>query len=545
VSHAALLERGRRSYTARAWRDAYDAFAEAARDGALAAADLELFGAAAALIGREREWSALFERAHASYLEAGETARAIRCAFWIGVRLARAGELARASGWLARAQRLCERLEGETVEVGYLLLPQMFAQEESGDLETAVATGRAAADLAQRFGDDDLFALATHEQGHVLLRLGRVREGLALLDEAMVTATAGGLTPYVTGIVYCGTIAACHDVYELRRAGEWTEVLTGWCEEQPDLVAFTGTCLVHRAEVMQLRGAWRDALEEARRAGARLGEAENERGAARAAYLAGELHRLRGEQAEAEQAYRDAARGGYEPQPGLALLRLAQGRRDAALAAIRRTLAEQAEPLKRARLLPAHVEIAVAAGELEEARAACSELDEVAGRHESAMLSAMAGHARGAVELTVGDSRAALAALRPAVQTWQELGAPYEAACARVLVALACRTLGDGDAAAVELEAARDVLERLGAAPDVAWVDSVARPTAPASAHGLTARELEVLRLVAAGKSNRAIASELVISEHTVARHVQSILGKLRVSSRTAAGAFAFEHQLV
>jgi DNA-binding CsgD family transcriptional regulator len=361
----------------------------------------------------------------------------------------------------------------------------------------------------------------------------------------MVTVAEGELTPFVTGIVYCGTIAACQAVYELRRAGEWTAALSQWCDEQPDLLAFTGSCLVHRAEIMQLQGGWRDALDAARRAAERFAQTEDEAAAGQALYRAGELHRLQGDVVRAEEAYREASRRGFEPQPGLALLRLAQGRREAALAAIRRALAERTEPLRRASVLPACVEIMLAASEVDEASIACAELEETAARYESGMLGAMAAHARGAVDLARGEPRGALVALRRAARAWQELAAPYEAACARVLVGLACRALGDDDAASLELEAAREIVEGLGATPDVAWIDSLSRPAAAGGRQGLTPRELEVLRLVATGQTNRQIASELVISEHTVARHVQNIFAKLHVSSRTAAGAFAFEHDLV
>jgi DNA-binding NarL/FixJ family response regulator len=545
VPEAALVERGRRAYAARAWRDAHAALSEADASVALGPADLELLAAAAAMLGRDSESSGTLERAHYAYLDASETRRAVRCAFWIGVRLARAGEMGPATGWLARAQRLLDADGGDCVERGYLLLPRLFAQTAEGDFDGAVATAVTATEIAERFSDSDLLALATHEQGHQLLRLGRVQDGLTLLDESMVLATGGQLSPYVTGIVYCGTIAACHEVYELRRAGEWTEALSRWCDEQPDLIAFTGACLVHRAEVLQLSGAWRDALAEVQRACERLLEAENEAAAALAYYRAGELHRLQGEVAAAEDAYRAASRLGCEPQPGLALLRLAQGRSDDAIAAIRRALGECTAPLARARLLPAHVETSLAIGAVEEARSLCAELEEIAAGHGSATLRAMAGHARGAIELQQGEPRAALAALRPAAEAWHELGAPYEAACARALVAVACRALGDREAASLELTAAREVLVRLGAVPDVAWVESLLEPVERGAGHGLTSRELEVLRLVAAGKSNRDIAAELVISEHTVARHLQNIFAKLRVSSRTAASAFAFEHALV
>ncbi|CAN5196628.1 LuxR C-terminal-related transcriptional regulator [soil metagenome] len=449
-----------------------------------------------------------------------------------------------ATGWLGRAQRLIEREGQECVEQGYMLMPVVFEHEAVGDYEGASATAAAAAEIGERFGDADLFALAVHAQGDLLVKAGRVREGLSLLDEAMVAVTAGELSPIVTGIVYCGVILACEQVYELRRAQEWTAALARWCEQQPDLMAFTGRCMVHRAQLMQLHGAWGDALDEAGRAGRRFEQAMNQAAAASACYLRGEVHRLRGELAPAEVAYREASQLGFEPQPGWALLRLAQGNADAAAAAIRRVMGETTDRLRRASLLPAFVEIMLAVGDLGEARESCDELGDLAKEFESSMLRAMHSHGRGAVELAAGDAGAALVSLRHAAQEWQELEAPYEAARARVLVGQACQALGDEDAFALELDAARGTFEELGAALDVASVDLLAgRPEA--STHGLTPRELEVLRLVATGKSNRDIAAALVISEHTVARHVQNIFTKLGVPSRTAAGAFAFEHDLV
>jgi ATP/maltotriose-dependent transcriptional regulator MalT len=421
----------------------------------------------------------------------------------------------------------------------------MLRHEAIGDWEAAYATAADAAEIGERFGDRDLFALAVHEQGFALIQQGRVEEGLALLDEAMVAVTAEELSPIVTGIVYCSVIMGCQEVYALRRAQEWTAALTQWCEEQPEMVAFTGRCLVHRAEIMELHGAWRDALEEARRARQRCEQGKNRSAAAQAFYRQGEVHRLQGKFSEAEEAYRDASRYGWEPQPGLALLRMAQGNEDAASAAIRRALSETTEPLKRARLLPAYVEIMLAVGGVENARTACRELEEISTRYESGMLGAMSAHAEGAVDLTEGNARAALFPLRRAWQMWQDLEVPYEVARVRVLLGLACRALGDDDTAALELEAARGVFEQLGAAPDLAQVDSLTRGVPSVDAHGMTPRELQVLRLVAAGETNKAIAAELVLSERTVDRHVSNIFTKVGVSSRAAATAYAYEQQLV
>jgi DNA-binding NarL/FixJ family response regulator len=540
------LERGREWYATRAWADAFGSLSRADEADPLGAEDLELLATSAYMLGRDDHVLSALERAHHAHLAAGEALRAVRSAFWLGINLVMQGEMSRATGWFGRAQRMLEREEEDCVERGYLLIPVLLQHAGAGDHAAAAATASDAADIGERFGDADLLVLAIHEQGFALVKQGRVEEGLGLLDEAMVAVTAGELSPIVTGLVYCNVIAGCQEMYELRRAQEWTTALTRWCEQQPDMVAHTGLCLVHRAEIMQLHGEWLEALEEARRAGERFAQRTGqEADAAQAVYRQGEVHRLQGEFAAAEEAYREASRAGWEPQPGLALLRLTQGKADAAAAAIRRVLGETTARLKRAGLLPAHVEIMLAVGDTQEARTACRELDEISQGQGSGVLGAMAANARGTVELADGDPGDALVALRQAWQVWRELEAPYEAARARELVGLACRALGDDDAAAVELEAARDAFAALGAAPDLARVDALAASATPVEARGLTARELEVLRLVAAGESNREIASALVISEHTVARHVQNIFAKLGLSSRTAASAFAFEHDLV
>jgi DNA-binding CsgD family transcriptional regulator len=539
------LERGREAYARRAWMDAYKSLSHVERAASLGVEDLELLATSAYMIGRDDDFLSALERAHHAYLDTGEALGAVRCAFWVGVNLALRGEISRATGWFGRAQRLVERQEHDCVERGYLLVPVMLQHEASGDWEAAYATAADAAELGERFGDRDLLALAVHEQGHALVKQGRVEEGLGLLDEAMVAVTAGELSPIITGLIYCSVIEVCQEVYALRRAHEWTAALTQWCEQQPDMVAFTGRCLVHRAEIMQLHGAWRDALEEARWARQRCAQVKNQTATAQAFYQQAEVHRLQGEFATAEEAYRQASRCGSEPHPGLALLWLAQGKNDVAAAAIRRVVGETTEPLKRVRLLPAYVEIMLAAGDAREARRGCHEFEEISARYESGMLEAMVAHVRGVVDLAEGNARAALIALRHAWQVWQELEVPYEVARVRVCLGLACRALGDEDTAALEMDAARDLFAQLGATPDLARVDSLTRRTSPIDAHGLTPRELQVLRLVAAGKTNKAIAAELVLSERTVDRHVSNIFTKVGVSSRAAATAYAYKHQLL
>ena len=539
---AGEVERGREAHARSSWAAAYKALAAAEAAEPLEPLDLERLATAAYMLGREHEWMRLLADACGRFSENGDARRAARCAFWIGMQLALRGQAGPATGWFGRAHRLLEN-EPDCIERAYLQMPVALQREAEGDVDGAVETMAAAVDAAKRFDDADLLALGLFAQGDVLVRHARMREGLALLDEAMVTVTSADVHPIMTGVVYCGVILACEDVHELRRAREWTDALARWCDEQTDLLAFTGRCSVHRAEILRLQGAWQAALAEADRADRRSEAVANQAAVAKAAYLCGEVRRLQGELAEAEQAYRRASALGLEPQPGWALLRLAQGNTAAAATSIRRALAETADPLRRASLLPAGAEIMLAAGELEEARAACAELEQICDDCESELLRAQLTQLRGAVALAADDPSNALAHLRRAFQAWHELEAPYEAARTRVLVGRACREVGDEDAFALELQAAREAFEQLGAAGDVAAVDALTGAEAPP--HGLSSRELEVLRLLARGLSNREIANELVISQHTVARHVQNIFRKLDVGSRSAAGAFAFEHDLV
>lgn len=401
-------------------------------------------------------------------------------------------------------------------------------------------------ELAQECGDRDLATAAAHIQGRARIKQERVEEGLALLDEAMVAVTAGETSPRVSGWVYCSVIAACGELQELRRAREWTRALSSWLDARPQFTGgYSGLCLVHRSQLLQQLGDWPDAVRQAEDACERLTQGYGEMLAGMAFYQLGEIHRLRGEPALAEQAYRQAGQYGCEPQPGLALLRLAQGRPDLAASGIRRALGEAADRLARAQLLPAYVEIVLAAGELDAAREGTAELAGIAQDYDRPALHAHTGYARAATHLAEGDAAEALTAARRAWRLWRDLDVPYQGARARVLVALACRALGDEDTAVVEFAAALEAFGRLGAGPDRTLAESLAagRPAGDTTS-GLTPREIEVLKLVAAGGTNHEIAQELFLSEKTVARHISNILTKLDVGSRTAAAAYAFEHGL-
>ena len=537
----AVLNRGREAIARSAWREAFLALSEADRAATLSARDLEAMGRSAYMVGDTDAYVTALERAYRAHLEAGNFLPAVRVAFWIGHSLLFRGQAVPAGGWFARAQRLFDESGEDGAARGWLLIPAWLQQMGTGDYESGFATAGEAVDIARRYDDTDLLWLARCDQGRALINMGRVADGLRLVDEMFVVAAEGQLSPVVTGIVYCNTIAYCVDGYALDQAREWTEALTRWCAGQPEMEEHFGFCLVHRAELHQLSGSWATAREESRGAAKHTSGQLNQLVRGKAAYVQGEMHRLAGDFAAAERSFREANALGFEPQPGFALLRLMQGNADSAAAAIRRATGESTQTLRRVRLLPAYVEIALAVGEFDRARGAVDELEAIASTVGGAV-AAMAACAKGALLVARQEPRDALIALRPGMETWQRLGVPYEAARARILIGLACRAVGDHDTAALELDTARATFDQLGAKPDQARVDALFGRDR--TDERLTAREVEVLRLVTSGRSNSEIAASLSISEHTVARHVQNIFGKLGVSKRTAAAAYAFEHRL-
>lgn len=538
----AAVDRARDAVVRRAWGEAYaELLAADAADG-LEADDLELLAVAAYLVGEEHASEQAWERGHAVHEAAGRVEHAARCAVWLGIVLFLRGEVARAGGWFARAEHLADGAPADGRGRCFGLIAANLTALLRDDLETARSLAVEMIDVGRRSDDRELLAWGLMCAGEAEIALGDLRRGLPRLDEAMLALRSGDLSPLPAGVVYCAAIDACMAAYDLRRASEWTDALTDWCTAEPDLVPFRGQCLVHRAQLLQARGAWVEAAAEAARASHRLSTPHSP-ALALARYQEAEIHRLRGEFALADEAYRDAAARGHDPAPGLALLRLAQGDVAAATALARRMLAEHLGGPRAPIVLGAAVEVLVAARDLDGAAAACAQLIEHVERGAPSVVRAVADHARGVVVLAEGDAGDALAHLRRACRTFHDVDLPYEAARSEVGIAAACRALGDRESADLALDAARTTFERLGATPDLDRIDRLGSEP-DGRAGPLTPREREVLRLVAAGMSNREIADALTISPHTVGRHLQNLYMKLHLSSRAAATAYAYEHGL-
>jgi DNA-binding CsgD family transcriptional regulator len=545
------LAAGREAFARDAWAEAYT-FLIGQPPELLGAPDFERLAIAAYLIGDDDESARAWEGAHRGHVTNGDQAEAARCSFWLGLCFLLRGEMAQAGGWLTRTERIVETGDLDCAAAGYLLIPALLGALEDGDPIAAAAMAARATEVGDRFHDPDLRAFGGLGHGQALLAQGDTAAGTAHLDEVMVSVTAGEVGPITSGIVYCAVVLECMRIFDLARATEWTRALSAWCDRQPDLVPYRGQCLVHRAQLQQAAGDWRDAITTIASARRRLVDPPHP-ALGLAYYQQAELHRLVGAFDEAELDYREAGRSGYQPVPGLALLELGRGDGVAAAATIRRALQEVGDQLERPLLLAAAVEIYRATGDAADARVAAEELAVIAAGSRSEVLGAIAALAMGTVHLSEGDPAAALTHLRAAAAAWQHLRMPYEAARTAVMLGLSCAALGDRTSAALEFGNATDAFKELGAKPDLdrlqALTGGLTAPGAPVRArHGtrsLSGRECEVLVQVTAGKTNREIAAELGISQHTVGRHLENIFAKLGVTSRAAATAYAYEHDLV
>ena len=536
------LARGREAFQRKAWGDSYRLLKSADDEAPLEPEDLERLAMAANLLGRDEESEGFIARAHQMFLARGDCEGAARSASWLAFGLLHRGARAPASGWFARAERILDDAHLDCVVRGFLLIPSAIQRIVQGDPSAGHAAFTQAAEIANRFGDRDLASIACNGRGRALIYLGQITEGVALLDEAMVAVIAGDVTPIMAGDIYCSVLEACQETFDLRRAYEWTVSLAQWCAAQPDLVRFRGECLLYRAEVMQWLGKWDEAAQDAQAACELL----MSRPAAGAAfYRLAEIHRLRGEFAKAEPAYTRANERGRKPQPGLSLLRLAQGQIDAAVASIRGVLLDTRTPAARARMLGPAVEILLAAGDRENARAGAAELSEISSAFDASLLSAASAHATGAVLLADGDVAGAATALHRASGIWRNLQTPYEEAHTCLLMATVCERRGDQDGRRLELDTARRLFKALNAETCLARIAEQSGRASRQLVGSLSDREMQVLRLLAAGKTNHDIAEELFISDKTVARHVSNIFDKLGVSSRTGATAWAYQHNLI
>lgn len=556
---ADALTDARTAFADRRWEDAYALFtaADAAATDASSAADsagaadgdppltiddLGFYGRSASLTARDPEAFVLLERGYTASLAAGEELRAADFAFWLGFRLFSLTRAGRAQAWLARSQEIADR-NGDCVQQGYLLVPRIHAELLTHRNRAALALAEEAVACAGRHHDNDLAALARQLGGRALIEEGDVDDGLRMLDEAMLTATTAVTSELTRGLVYCAVLGCCDRVVAVDRAREWAAVLGDWCDAQAQLGTFNGTCRVHRAELFRFAGEWDASLAEASRVV--VGPASDRRERAIAAYELAQVHRLRGETAEAQRDYATAATGGVDPQPGLALLHLAEGDTSVAVGGITRALATTTSPLGRARLLPAAVEVFVAAGHHPEATAAAHELADVAKRYATPALRAEAAQATGRILLAEDEAAASVEPLTDAVAGWDALGALYHAARTRILLADAFAALGDAEGSRMQREAAQAVFDDLGAPASVPTGATAAGADGRRDDRILSPREEGVLRLAATGITNKEIARRLGISTRTVDRHISNILAKLGVPSRAAATAYAYEHHLL
>lgn len=534
------LDAGRAAVTDRRWADAWELLARVdARDG-LGASDLELLSTAALLRGEARACIDALSRAYAAHLSTGDTTGAARSAGWLALDLIEQGDFTNSVLWAARAMRIVNAMPEPGALAGFVRMAPAVGQLGSGNNAEAVHAFEEVLTIAEREADHELATFARLGLGKSLIESGAVAEGLGRLDQAMTAIAAGDVAPLPTGVIVCGAVSDAVLAFDLDRATAWTGVLGRWCAEQPQLIAFSGQCRALQAGLLLVRGAWSEASTAVELALSRF-RAGDYRAIWGAPYQHAELSRLRGAFHSAEESYRRAGESGWEPQPGLSLLHLALGRTRRAQDEIRRSAAG-ADPLTRRYLLPAVAEIEVAAADHDAARRAVEELRDASRTSATPMLDATIAATDARVLLAEGRAAGALDAARTAVRIWDAIGAPYEAARSRVLAGRAARETGDAPEAQVQFDAARAVFLALGAEPALAELAAV---MGDRRAGSLTARELEVLRLVCTGLTNRGIGERLSLSEKTVARHLANIFGKLGITSRAAATAYAYENGLV
>jgi DNA-binding NarL/FixJ family response regulator len=530
-AHTDNLSQARQAYAAHDWADAASHFDAAATDR-LTADDLAAYADAVWWLGRIEDNLRLNAAACEAFLADARPVEAAGAALVLGVFHLSRGDEPQGVGWIGRAGHLLEGIPESPAHGLLLHLTQVEPSLQAGEPVAAVDAARQVQELGRRLGRPDLVAVGLNGEGRALIRSGHVVDGLKLLDEAMVTVLDGRLAPFVSGTLYCHTIATCHEVADIRRMSRWIDLTEGWLATIPAAVAFGGLCAVHRAQLHLFRGEWDQAERKALGVVADL-RANRIDYAAEAWYVVAEARRLRGDPSAAT-AYDEAHACGRDPQPGRALLRLQEGDAAGAAASVRVALAAvAADPLRRAPLCAAAVEIAVGGGSLGDAAGAASELVETASTYATSGLEAMASAARGTVLLAEDRAEEALPVLREAYRRWHELGAAYDAAGTCVRLAEAYRALGDEASAVAEVSRAEATYERLGA-----------RRPARELPDGLTQRESEVLTLVADGRSNRQIGEALYISDRTVARHLTNIFTKIGVTSRTQAARYAIDRGL-
>ncbi|WP_214465673.1 LuxR C-terminal-related transcriptional regulator [Microbacterium flavescens] len=536
---AEAVELGRIAAVEQRWRAVCEMLGPIGSE--LSAPDLELLSMASYLRGQTDAAFTWLRAAHEAHLSADDAVGAARTAGWIAIEALEVGETALSAGWVARGLRLVEGL-GESTPVGGLvaLVPAALAAMFVGDLEEALHRFEGIAATAERNDDRELAAHAALGRGICLTTSGRIAEGFASLDQAMETVSAEDVSPVTICLTYRIVLDLWHQAFDLTRAEQWTSAFAQWCREQPELLAYTGQAHAYSAQLLLLHGDWAAASSSAT-----LAEESLRAGDFTARFVANyqlaELHRLRGEFRAAEDHYDRAGTTGWEPQPGLALLRLAMGDASGAQTMLRRSLGG-ADRARRPSLLPAVVEAEIAADDIVAARRAVDELVGVSGSNPTALLSAFAATAEARVLLAEGDHGRALARAESARSGWAAVGAPHEEARCRTLLGRIHAELGDAAVAADEREAARAGLLRIGARAALAELTASAGGKA---AGPLTPREAEVLRLVSTGLNNRGIAGRLSLSEKTVARHLSNIFAKLGLSSRAAATAYAYENGLI